>query len=269
MKRRVPYIVSLATVAGLLAVAPNIIQAQTTDPLLANSADQSMFPQITVQPLDQVVPLGTNVVLSMEANNADACQWLKDGVPLKGQTNNILILNDVGMNDVGLYSCDVYNGGPIYGEMVPTRAASVQVETTGTTTSANTLTASAMSTTMSADSLPAGGPITVMGTPLSGSGSQSTCPGSYIGYIHYSKSISDGWGWAPTSGVTTLTASDGSGRTNTKIQYFGLYGDMGCAQTTVTIPYPPISPVYQFTIFFTNDVPASTNYPLVLTGFNP
>lgn len=283
MKRHITHIVSLATLTGFLAMTPDIIHAQTTDPLLADSTDQSLFPQITAQPLDQAVPIGSNVVLSVQANNADSCQWLCNGVPLDGQTNSVLTINNAGINNVGLYSCEVFNGGPTSGAMVPTRAASVQVEIAGTpaasatvanataasANTASTTTASTLTTSATTASLPAGGPITVMGTPLLGSGSQGTCPGPYTGYVHYSKPISQGWGWAPISGATTLTAADGSGRTDTKVQYLGLYGDNGCAQTSVTIPYPPYSPVYQFAIYFTNNVPTSTNYPLVLTGFNP
>ena len=260
MKTRIAHIVSLTAITGFLALTPNILPAQTTDPLLANSLDQSVFPEITTQPLDQAVPAGTNVVLSVQANNADSCQWLRNGAPLAGQTNSTLEIDNVGLNSVGLYSCDVFNGGPNSGNMVPTRAASLQIETAN---SPSTMTSSAMTASM-----PAGGPITVMGTPYPGSGSQGSCPGPYTGYVAYSKTVSQGWGWTPVSGATTLTAADGSGRTDTKIQYFGAYGDNGCGQTSVTIPYPPYSPAYRFTIYFTNNVPTNA-YPINLTGFNP
>lgn len=268
MKKCIPHIVSLAAIAGFLAMARNHAPAQTTDPLLADSIDQSLFPQITAQPLDQVVQIGSNVVLSVEANNANACQWLKNGVPLKEQTNRTLIIPNAGMDDVGLYACQVFNGGPIAGAMVPTRMASVQVEMAGAP-AATSSTSSMTANTLNANGVPGGGQITVMGTPLLGGGTQGSCPGSYIGYVHYSKSFAAGWGWTPVTGATPLAAADGSGRSDTKVQYIGLYGDYGCGQTTVTIPYPPLSPIYQFAIYFTNNVPTSTNYPLVLTGFNP
>lgn len=265
---------SLAAISGLLAIMPNITHAQTIDPLLADPADQAVFPEITAQPLDQVVPVGSNVVLSVQANNADSCQWLFNGVPLTGQTNNTLTINNAGVDDVGLYSCQIFNGGPDSGNVVPTRAASVQVEMAGapsvnaaTPNTAGAATSGSTANTITANGVLGGGPITVMGTPLSGSGRQGTCPGPYVGYVAYTKTVSQGWGWAPTPGVTTLTAADGSGRTNTKVQYFGAYGDTGCGQTSVTIPYPPASPVYRFTIFFTNNVPTNA-YPIVLTGFN-
>lgn len=270
MKRRIPHIVSLAVISGLLAIIPNINRAQTADPLLANPADQALFPEITAQPLDQAVPAGSNVVLSVQANNADSCQWLRNGVPLAGQTNSTLTINNAGVGDVALYSCQVFDGGPNSGNMVPTRAASLQVETAGAPSmnAASPDTASTSSTSVMTASMPAGGPITVSGTPVLGSGSRGTCPGPYTGWVAYTKPVSQGWGWAPTPGATTLTATDGSGRTDTKVQYVGAYGDNGCGQTSVTIPYPPFSPVYRFTVYFTNNVPTNA-YPITLTGFNP
>src|SRR5208282_5624104 len=124
MNKYIPHIIALAAITGFLAIAPNTTHAQTTDPLLTDSADQSAFPQITAQPVDQTVPIGSNVVLSVQANNADGYQWLINGVPVDGQTNSSLIIQNAGINDVGLYSCEVFNGG----EMVPTRTASVEVE---------------------------------------------------------------------------------------------------------------------------------------------
>jgi hypothetical protein len=278
MKKYFPHIIALAAITGFIAIAPNTTHAQTTDSLLTDSVDQSAFPQITAQPVDQTVPIGSSVTLSVQANNADGYQWLRNEVPLDGQTNNTLVIQNVGIDDVGLYSCEVFNGG----EMVPTRAASVEVETTAgaavastttgstltaKTTTASALTASATTSGAIAASLPGGGPITVYGTPLLGNGSSGGCPGHYTGYVIYSKPYSQGWGWTPTGTVHTVT--DGSGRTDTKVQYFGAYGDYGCAQTTVSIPNPTFSPVYEFAIYFTNNVPTNA-YPMVLlTGFNP
>ncbi len=262
-------ILTLAVFAGFLASNP--IQAQTTDPLLADSVDQSMYPQITAQPVDQTVPIGSSVLLSVQANNANGYQWLINGVPADGQTNCSLTIASAGIGDVGLYSCEVFNGG----EMVPTRMASVEVETTASATTAKTTTASAtvasalaasaMTSGAMAAGMPAGGPIIVFGTPYLGGGSQGTCPGPYAGYVVYTKPPSQGWGWTPISGMAH-TATD-TNRTDTKIEYIGNYGDYGCAQAGVTIN-PTYSPAYRFTIYFTNNVPTNA-YPLVLTGFNP
>jgi hypothetical protein len=115
-------------------------------------------------------------------------------------------------------------------------------------------------------SVSGGGPITVYGTPLLSNGSAGGCPGRYAGYVTYSKPPSQGWGWSPIAGMThTVTDTN---RTDTKVQYSGAYGDNGCNQTTVLVN-PAYSPVYQFTIYFTNNVPTNA-YPMVLlSGFNP
>jgi len=261
MKRHIPQVVLLAAITGWIVAVADNVHAQTTDSLLTDTVDQSEFPQVTVQPLDQVVPLGSNVVLFVQANNANGYQWLRNGVLIAGQTNNVLAIQNVGVNDVGLYSCQVINGD----QAVPTRAASLQAVTAGN--NAASVDTTADGNVVIASDIPGGGPITVFGTPYPGSGKKGNCPGPYTGYVYYSKSISQGWGWAPITGATVLTATD-TNRTDTKVEYYGAYGDGGCAQTSVTIPYPPYSPVYRFTIYFTNNVPTNA-YPITLTGFNP
>src|SRR5579859_4995585 len=183
MKRRIPYIISLAAITGLLAVAPNITHAQIIDPLLADPADQAQFPVITAQPVDQAVINRSNAVLSVQAVYADGYQWQSNGVDMVGQTNGTLVLQNLGPNDAGLYSCNVSLSG---GDPVPTRAASVEVETTANATTAGGVTA---------NGIIGGGPIVVSGLPKPGSGTQGVCPGSYVGYVNYTKTISQGWGW--------------------------------------------------------------------------
>jgi hypothetical protein len=234
---KIPHIITLAAITGLLAIAGNSVHAQTTDAL-----DQSEFPTITAQPVDQAATVGSNVVLSVQAVNADSYQWLSNGVAIEGQTNSTLTLENVGVDNAGAYSCNVSQNG---GDAVPTRAASL-----------NVMTPLAF----------VGQPVCVFGAPIAGGGTQGTCPGNYAGYVNYTKTISQGWGWAPTG--TVHTASNGGGRTGTIVVYLGKYGDTGCNQTTVTIPNPPPSPSYRFAIYFPNNVP-TTNYPIVLTGFNP
>ncbi len=238
MNKHVPCIIALASITGLVLIAGNTAPAQTADAL-----DQSEFPTITVQPVDQAVTVGSNAVLSVQAINADSYQWQSNGVAIDGETNSTLTLQNVGVN-VGSYSCNVSQNG---GDPVPTRAASLNVVTP----------------------LDLGGDqIVVFGGPKLGGGTIGTCPGSFAGYINYTKTIAQGWGWVPATNTTTIfTASDGSGRTDTKIAYGGKYGDTGCNQTTVTVPNPPPSPAYRFTIYFPNNVP-TTNYPIILTGFN-
>ncbi len=261
MKKHISHIITLAAITGFLALAPNTTYAQTTDSLLTDSLDQSGFPQITAQPVDQTVPIGADVVLSVQAINADGYQWLCNGVPLDGQTNSALVIQSAGISDVGLYSCNVFNGT----ESVPTRAANVCVYMTGSSVVATKSSLVAASSKVMQAAMPGGGPITVYGTPLLSNGSSAGCPGKYAGYVIYSKPVSQGWGWTPTGTVHTVTDTN---RTDTKVQYVGAYGDIGCAQTTVSIPNPTFSPVYEFCIYFTNNVPTNA-YPMVLlTGFN-
>lgn len=275
MKKCIPCILSLAGLAGFLALASNSTQAQTTDPLLTDSIDQSAFPQITAQPVDQTVPVGSIVTLSVQADNADGFQWRINGVPTDGQTNSSLTIPSAGIGDVGFYSCEVFSGS----EMVPTRAASVSVETaTGATsaaiivpaaksTASSALTANATGSGVAPATLPGGGPITVFGAPYAGAGTKNTCPGPYAGYVIYTKPASQGWGWTPISGMAH-SAADGSGRTDTKVEYVGSYGDNGCAQSNVIIN-TTYSPAYRFAIYFPTNVPTTNAYPIILNGFNP
>lgn len=96
-------------------------------------------------------------------------------------------------------------------------------------------------------------------------------PGGYRAYINYIKPVSAGWGWAPdTNNFTTFTATD-TNRVDTTVQYLGQALDSGCAPTSVQVPNPPHSPKYRFTVYFstTNNLPSTTNYPLVLHNFLP
>ena len=107
--------------------------------------------------------------------------------------------------------------------------------------------------------------ITINAVPVIGSGTNGVCPGGYIGSARYTKTVAQGWGWAPTNTVHTATDTN---RSNTKVEFTGKSGDNGCNQTTVTIPHPTASTKYQFTVYFTNNVPTNS-YPLVLAGFAP
>jgi hypothetical protein len=251
MKIYIPRFIALAAIIEWVVIAGNMAHAQTAAPLLMGSVDQSEFPQVTAQPVDQAVLIGSNAVLSVQAVNADNYQWLRNNVLLEGQTNSSLVIEQVGIGDAGSYSCDVSQAG---GEAVPTRAASLNV----VVTSAGAVAAS----------VPGGRTIYVYGLPKVGGGTQGNCPGPYAGYVSYTRTISQGWGWAPSTNATIFTAADGGGRTDTTVVFLGKYGDNDCDQTIATIPAPPFSPKYRFAIYFPNDVP-TTNYPIILTGFNP
>jgi hypothetical protein len=208
---------------------------------------QPDFPKIIRQPEDQMAGFGSNATFTVAAGNTESFQWLRDETPLDGQTNASLRLTHCGINDVGYYACNLYKGI----ETVPTRRASLMVYTS------------------SIDPQTGVDPIVVFGPPVLASGGTGTCPGHYAGYVNYTKSVTNGWGWAPdtNNGNTIFTASD-TNRTNTKIEYVGEFGNNGCNQATVTIPNPPISPVFRFSIYFTNNVPTNA-YPITLGGFNP
>ncbi len=205
---------------------------------------QPEFPQIILQPEDQLVPIGSNATFTVKAENADAYQWLFNGNALNGATNTSFTIQNAQTTDVGFYSCNIFQGA----QSVPTRAASLMVYVS------------------SIDPQTGVDPVVVFGLPVVSGGSQGTCPGHYTGYVSYSK---QGSGWAPdtTNGNTIFTATD-TNRANTKVQYLGLYGDNGCDQTSVTVPNPPISPVYEFGIYFTNNVPTNA-YAITLDGFKP
>jgi hypothetical protein len=190
---------------------------------------------------------GSNAVFTVTASNTDSYQWLRNGNLLDGQTNASLVISNCSINDVGYYSCNLYKSI----EDVPTRRASLMVYT------------NSINPQTGVD------PVVVFGSPILSSGGTGTCPGHYAGYVNYTKSSTNGWGWAPdtSNGNTIFTATD-TNRADTKIQYGGGLGDVGCNQTTVTIPNLPISPVYRFSIYFTNNVPTNA-YPITLDGFKP
>lgn len=108
--------------------------------------------------------------------------------------------------------------------------------------------------------------IIVYAPPVDSSGGQGSCPGSFSGYITYTQAP-PAWGWAPATNTTTFTAANGGKRADARIEFNGLYGDSGCNVSNVTIPNPPTSPQYVFSIYFRSNPPPTTNYPIILTGF--
>jgi hypothetical protein len=239
---------SISQIIAFMAISGFVITASAAD-----EVDQIQYPTITRQPVDDAIPVGSATTFSVQTTNgADGYQWTRNGVALEGQTNSTLVLENVGTNDVGYYSADVIKGS----EVVPTRSASLNVYTTSTSSSMM----------LAGDT--GGGTITVYGAPVVSSGSSGGCPGPYAGYVNFTKTVSQGWGWAPTTN-TVHTATDGN-RTDTKIVYGGKNGDPGCNQTSVTIPDPAPSTKYRFTIYFPVGSAVPTNsYSITLSGFDP
>jgi hypothetical protein len=235
----------------------------------AQSTDQSQFPTILEQPIDQCLPVGSPATFTVVATNADSYQWYKNNVALDGQTNSTLTISSLTINDVAYYNAAVIKGS----EAVPSRMANLNVYTvsapTGTTGTKSKLLGTQSMSMMTAGDLGGGGVITVFGAPVvSGGGNGSGCPGAYAGYVNYVRPVSQGWGWAPTTNAPVLTASDAN-RADTKVQTMGKSGDMFCDQSIVNIPTPPYSTKYRFTIFFPPGTQVPTNaYPITLTGFD-
>src|SRR6267142_6904717 len=136
MKKQLIALITFAAIAGINLVARG-----------ADDSDQLAFPQLTRQPIDQAIRVGSNAVFTAQATNGNLTfQWFRNGVAMDSQTNSDLVLESVGIGDVGYYTCNISKDG---GESVPTRMASLNVFTdTG------------------------GGPITVYGSPVISGGSQ-------------------------------------------------------------------------------------------------
>lgn len=245
MKKIVPPFITPATFALGLAISSYAVRADelamTTTELVESVLEQSEYPLIKRQPADQGVWLGANVTFSVTAENGDGYQWVRNGVILPGQTNSTLTIEQATVEDVGVYTAYIFKGE----EAVPTRGASLNT----------------YSMLSGGDGIVIDGPVySAMG------GSGGSCPGPYVGFASYIKP-SPAWGWAPSSGTTVHTATD-TNRTDTYISYLGRYYDTGCATNSVTVPNPPVSPKYRFTVFFPNNLPTNA-YSIVLTGFNP
>lgn len=218
----------------------------------------SQVPTIIDQPEDQMVGVGSTAKITVRAKNGEIYQWFRNGKAIPGKNNASLSFGNIEIKDAGNYSCLVSKGM----RQAVTRVAALLVYVKPQAGN------SAAEADGSLRKLSSGDPITFYASPIVSSGSSGSCPGNYAGYVIFTKTVSQGWGWAPTSGITSHTAADGGGRSDTILEYVGKYGDEGCNQSAVGVPDPTYSPKYRFAIYFPSDVP-TTNYPIVLTGFNP
>jgi hypothetical protein len=220
---------------------PTLVLATVAASLLFSGSlfaqDDPTFPTVTTQPEDQAINVGSDVTFTTDATNADSYQWLRNGVAMDGKTNKCLTIPQITTNDVAYYTCYVANNS----EEVPTRSAALNAVACGDGTAG----------------------VTVFGPTVFSSGTSSTCPGAYAGYVTYVKT--SGWGWTPTG---TFHSATDTNRLDTQIVFVGRYGQTGCGQTTVVIPNPTANPKYRFAIYFPNNVP-SNNYPITLQGFLP
>lgn len=234
---------------------------------LAVHAQNAQYATILQQPQDQCLPLGSTATYSVVATNATSYQWMFNGTALDGGTNSSLVISNIALSNVGYYSAFVYDGA----DSVPTRSAALDVYvaggSTGSSGSTSGTSGSPMRSSMMMSPMDSGGGfIVVFGGPIASGGGSGSCPGRYSGYVNYVPP--SGWGYLPSTNTTTYSATD-TNATNTKLEYFGMYGDVGCNLTTVTIPYPAYSPQYRFSVFFPSGTQVPTNaYPIILTGFN-
>lgn len=245
----------------LLVLARIPVQAaEEPGDFFAAYPDQSEFPIIVLQPVDQLVPVGSEAAFSVSAANGPLrYQWLRNGVEISGATNSTFTIANAAVADVGRYSCNVSREL----EIVPTRAAQLMVYAPKASANVNVN----ANTMQSGFSTLSAGTVVVYGMPVQSGGSTGSCPGAYAGYVNYTKSTAQGWGWAPSSGTTVHTATDPNG-SNTKIQYYGMWTDSGCNQTSIAVPDPTFSPKYRFTIYFPDNVPTNS-YSIELDGFDP
>jgi len=258
--------ISLLRGIAIAAVTGITIAAQ------AQNADQSQFPTILTQPIDQCLPVGSPATFSVVATNADSYQWYKNNVAMDGQTNSSFTIASLTINDVAYYSAAVLKGD----EAVPTRMANLNVYTVSAPSSTTTTTTGTKSkllstqsmSMMTAGDLGGGGVVTVFGAPVVSGGNMGSCPGAFSGYVSYARTISQGWGWAPTTNTSILQAAD-LNRADTVVQTYGKNGDTLCGQSLVNIPTPPNSAKYRFSIYFPPGAQIPTNaYPITLTGFD-
>jgi hypothetical protein len=200
---------------------------------------------ITKQPQDLLVYLGQPATLTVTAKKMPLYfQWQFQCTNIVGATNNSFTIYAVTTNNVGYYSCMVYQ--PPY--FLLTQPVQVFAYYTN-------------------------GGITIYGTPSPGGGSdQSGCPLPYVGYVSFHKSISP-YGWQPIVGVGVSAQDLNSSLTDVK--YSAGIGLEGCGHNgfvSATAAQINASKYYRFTIFYPsvhfNAVPSGTQ-ALHLNGFIP
>ena len=206
-------------------------------------------------PEDQCARLGEPATFTApEGPEGTTYQWVRvrrgSLAPMPGETGRTLTIAEATLKDVGFYRC--YVTTPAKEEL--TRPASLILAAPPVGDQG----VAALS----------GNACTIYAATVDSSGSSGSCPGSYVGYVSYTKGATE-FGWAPDPGVTPRVATDNE-RSDTKVKYTGKnIGDYGCGQTSVTLPNQPASPKYRFMIYFSTTVPTSDAYPLTLEGFLP
>jgi hypothetical protein len=252
MKKRKTYLLTFSLSAALLAITGCKCFEKSEG--VASHGEMSEPVRIIKQPMSHLALIGGEATFQVTAEpfppDKEAIltyQWLQGCTVVPGATTNRLVISDVGTNNVGFYTCAIAK-----------RDASGLMHTVFTQPAPLL----AYSTNMG------GGPITVWSVPPpGGSGNVPTCPGSYVGYVNFSKPTAP-YGWTPISGVAH-SAKDTT-RTDTSIKFFGsTFGNNGCGGGGFVNVTPINSTSYRFTVYFPSHPVPTTAYPLVLSGFNP
>lgn len=216
----------------------------------------------SVQPEDQVVAVSSNATFTVLAvqqppyTNSISYQWQKNltteispgstnWVDMAGEIFPSLTITNVQTNNIGHYRARLSNLPDCYSQPAALMTYSL--------------------------TMGGGAPVIVTGPPVLGGGTLGACPGGYVGYVSFKKPASAGWGWQPMAPPTTYAAADGGGRTDTKVEMTGAYGDnICCPMPSCTAPTTSLpSPRYRFTIYFTTMPVPTGSYPINLTGFYP
>jgi hypothetical protein len=240
------YLVALAWMAGSAFTTTAAPERKEKSPL-------KLVLPVTETPADplagvqhQVVAVDSSLVLSVKGEKRGAhYQWTRDDQPLSAGRGGVLKISPMTTNDVGIYRCRV----------ITQRKKSLEKVQ-------YTQSLSLMATYTNVSRM-----ITVIGTPVGVMGYEDGCPGPYAGYVAFIKGNPD-WGWKPMPGQPRYRAIDPLS-TSTKIEYFGYQGDSYCDTRIVTIPAPPASSAYQFTIYFPNLPIPTGKYLIILEGFYP
>jgi hypothetical protein len=221
----------------------NIIVSITLATLLVSCAGyKSSTKTAQSEPYVETVWAGKTAVIKLNEKGVTSVEnWLKNGVPIAGANKKALVIHNVKRSDAAIYSA-----------YISTKSA------TNFLSPATSLQVLDYTNNF----------VTVSATPVVSTGTINPCPGAYAGYVSYTKTIANGWGWQPTAGTNVHTACDNN-RSDTKIQFTGKSGDTGCSNTCITVwGNPTFSTAYRFTIYFPNNVPTGS-YTLTLDSFNP
>ncbi len=95
--------------AGAYAVTASNAVGTVTSVSATLTINGSSAPAFTAQPAAQTIAAGSTVVFAASATNAPLYQWSRDGTPLAGATNRLLVLGGTGLAAAGAYAVTATN----------------------------------------------------------------------------------------------------------------------------------------------------------------